>query len=290
MTIAACYLTTEGVAFAADSTTTVGVVDGLRHYNFAQKIFEIGQPSTLGIVTWGLGGFPARSHRTLIAEFADKLRNGQQLDSVQDIAGKWVEHFWPAYATDCAAPIACAKSLDAKGKPNRTKDEEDGYQGLLQTFSGGFCIGGNLLHARTPAAVEFMFGPLDTSPRALVPLSVGEMKLYGCPNILLRLVKGADPEFLQRLAASPFWKGSQTDLDALLNPSMLQPVTLLPLREAIDYAHWAVYTTIKMMKFSQLAPVCGGPVEVAVITSDRHFRWVRHKTLGVAVESSGAAW
>jgi hypothetical protein len=86
VTIAACYLTPEGVVFGADSTTTVGTPGGLRHYNYAQKIFEIGQPSTLGIVMWGMGGFPRRSHRTLIAQFADALRAGPQLASVSSSA------------------------------------------------------------------------------------------------------------------------------------------------------------------------------------------------------------
>ena len=32
-------------------------------------------------------------------------------------------------------------------------------------------------------------------------------------------------------------------------------------------------------KFSHLVPVCGGPVEVAVVTTDQPFRRVRQKTL-----------
>ena len=35
--------------------------------------------------------------------------------------------------------------------------------------------------------------------------------------------------------------------------------------------------TIKTMKFSHMAPVCGGPVEIAVVTTDRKFRWVRQR-------------
>jgi hypothetical protein len=41
------------------------------------------------------------------------------------------------------------------------------------------------------------------------------------------------------------------------------------------------------MKFSHMAPVCGGPVEVAVITTDRRFRWVRHKRFDAAIEEGG---
>ena len=62
----------------------------------------------------------------------------------------------------------------------------------------------------------------------------------------------------------------------------------LPIREAIDWVHASIYTTIQAMKFSHLAPVCGGPVEIAVITTDRPFRWVRHKRLDAALRQGGS--
>jgi hypothetical protein len=55
MTIAACYRCTEGIVLGSDSTTTyfVGTPQNPRHFNCAQKVFEIGENSTLGIVTCG---------------------------------------------------------------------------------------------------------------------------------------------------------------------------------------------------------------------------------------------
>jgi hypothetical protein len=71
MTIAACYVSPEGIVFGADSTSTYSLSAGLpflppkeRHYNFGQKIFEIGKGSTLAVVTWGLGGLTVGSYRT----------------------------------------------------------------------------------------------------------------------------------------------------------------------------------------------------------------------------------
>ena len=55
------------------------------------------------------------------------------------------------------------------------------------------------------------------------------------------------------------------------------------MRDAIDYVHSAIYCTIKAVKFSTMAQVCGGPIEIAVITSDRLFRWVRHKPWHAAI-------
>lgn len=63
--------------------------------------------------------------------------------------------------------------------------------------------------------------------------------------------------------------------------------TCVPIREAIDWVYASIYTTIKTMKFSHMAPVCGGPVEIAVITTDRLFRWVRHKRFDTAISEGG---
>jgi hypothetical protein len=56
----------------------------------------------------------------------------------------------------------------------------------------------------------------------------------------------------------------------------------MPIREAVDFVHFIVTMTAKMTKFAQLPPSVGGPAEVAVITSDRPLRWVRHKTFDAA--------
>lgn len=64
----------------------------------------------------------------------------------------------------------------------------------------------------------------------------------------------------------------------------LEPPFVLPFRESIDWVHAMLYSTIKLFKFSALPPVCGGPIEIAAITSDRPFRWVKHKSLSEALD------
>jgi predicted proteasome-type protease len=77
MTIAAAYLTSEGVVFGADSTTTFmqdggGVGQLLNH---AQKIFEVGRPGEgrLGLCTWGNAVVGTASHRTIAARLSDRI-------------------------------------------------------------------------------------------------------------------------------------------------------------------------------------------------------------------------
>jgi hypothetical protein len=79
MTIAACYLSPEGIVFGADSTSSMIVPSGssagvFHFFNHNQKLFQVGENSTLGVVTWGLGGLGSISHRMLLATLADDLK------------------------------------------------------------------------------------------------------------------------------------------------------------------------------------------------------------------------
>jgi len=73
---------------------------------------------------------------------------------------------------------------------------------------------------------------------------------------------------------------------ALISRHKLMHPTTVPIREAIDFTQACLLTTIKAMKFSNLPQVCGGPIELAVITTDRAFRWVRHKSWESAIRES----
>lgn len=57
----------------------------------------------------------------------------------------------------------------------------------------------------------------------------------------------------------------------------------VPIREAIDFIHMYLHLTIKSHKFRFGPAVCGGPIEIGFISSDRPFRWVRHKPFDSAV-------
>ncbi len=213
MTIAACYLSSEGVVFGADSTTTMFVAGrgpnatgSEHHYNYAQKIFQIGQNSTLAMTMWGLGNLGETSYRTLIAQY-DK----------------------------------------------------------------------------TPSAFEIQYNPMLTAPKPVDQLPIGTPKFWGCPNLVDRLLYGIDWEVLDDIERSEEWTGTKEKLFELITPHCLGQPQDLPIREAIDWIHASVYTTIKARKFSHLPSVCGGPVEMAVITTDRPFRWVRHKKFDSAI-------
>ena len=89
----ACYLSPEGVVLGADSTTTYGTPTSPHYFNNAQKLFEVGEDSTLGAVTWGMGGLNATSHRSLLAKLDDSLA-ATPAESALQVAERWISLFW----------------------------------------------------------------------------------------------------------------------------------------------------------------------------------------------------
>lgn len=287
MTIAGVYLSPEGVVLGADSTSSVSSDDGFHFYDFNQKLFEIGQDSTLGLLTWGLGGFVDTSYRTLIATFSDQLI-AQPATSVMDAATRWTSHLWAPY---CSSPhFVRFAELQAKAahgmQPNaagtRTADEQKEWAMLKTSLVLGFCIAGYVTPGRVPEAVHVTFRPEDGMPTP-VAITQNSIQWWGVPNFFKRLLRGADDNVLHGILASGKWSGTAQELNHIVNQHTVLPNGTLPIRDAIDYVHTCIYCTVKAIKFSGLPQVCGGPIELAVITSDRKFRWVRHKPWDAAI-------
>ncbi|OGV98196.1 MAG: hypothetical protein A2Z59_03455 [Nitrospinae bacterium RIFCSPLOWO2_02_39_17] len=45
----------------------------------------------------------------------------------------------------------------------------------------------------------------------------------------------------------------------------------------------SIFFTVKVEKFKFGPPTCGGPIEIGFISTDRFFRWVRHKPFYSAI-------
>jgi hypothetical protein len=293
VTIAACYISPEGLVLGADSTSTYAGQGGQAHYyNFAQKLFELSlepETGTLATVTWGLGGLQVNSHRTLLSQLTDEFKISPPL-SVSDVANIWSSRFWAAYS-DPKCPIAPLisqfKALDAKqaydatAAPSpsaRTQAEEQQFTQLSLTLLVGFCIGGYVQSDRAPAAFEIIFRPQLTDKPTPMPCAMGPA-FWGAPNMIQRLIMGGDDALKE-------WTGTRPELDVLMRQHTLAH-PIVPIRDAIDFVHACIYSTIKAYKFSSLSQICGGPVELAVITTDRPFRWVRHKNWDAAIADGG---
>jgi hypothetical protein len=99
-------------------------------------------------------------------------------------------------------------------------------------------------------------------------------------HLVQTILKGA-------IVNSGKWRGTDAELQAILEKFAFGHA-LLPVRDAIDFVHACIYSTIKGLKFSNFPQICGGPIEIAVITTDRRFRWVRHKNWDAAITEGDA--
>lgn len=288
MTIAGLYLSPEGIVLGADSTSSVNGPNGFHYFNFGQKLFEIGQESTFGILTWGLGGLGPVSYRALVAKLGDSLSAAAPA-SVAEVADRWVDLFYPEYIgfEDVAAAVALGAMqpydpADPGAAGCRTAEEEEQLVNLSANLRVGFCVAGYAMPGRVPDAVTVFFEPLGPRPLPQ-PAHQHVVQWWGMQNVMNRLIYGVDDDTVDTIMQSGHWTGTVDELVRALLAQPRIPRAHLPIRDAIDYVHSAIYCTIKAMKFSNLPQVCGGPIELAVITADRKFRWVRHKPWDAAI-------
>ncbi len=263
MTIAAAYLTSEGVVLGADSATAVHVQSAegpasvaqiLRH---TQKVFEIGENSRFGICTWGAGSVNGTSHRVLVARLDDALDDGATVES------------------------AAAKLVDLVGSAT---GEEASKRGELGYYLGGYDSTG-----REPACFQIGFSRDGKSK--IDKMEIGQARFSGAPQFFTRVFHGYDPrlpslvtEILAKKLNDP-----PKDLEDIVRQACdMAPIKSvgfqdLPIREAIDWIHSYLHLTVKAFKFQFGVPICGGPIEVAFISADRRFRWVCHKPFDSAI-------
>ena len=278
MTIAICYLSPEGVVFGADSTSTFGGAGELHYFNHAQKIFEIGENSTLGIVTWGLGSLGSNSYRMFVAKLADSLEASPAHD-LDEVASRWIDLIWSEYNSP-PTKLGLDRCRVLATNAARTADEEREFNSLKNVLVVGFCLGGYVLPSRVSEARVAVFDPLGTKPTPQGMVS--NIGAWGAPNMMQRLFFGFDDHLRQEIMSCGKWLGTPDELNQLFTKYMLTH-PILPIRDAIDFVYSSVFSTVKAFKFSSLSQICGGPIEIAVVTSDRNFRWVRHKQWDSAI-------
>lgn len=138
------------------------------------------------------------------------------------------------------------------------------FQALAPQLKTGFHIagyadvGGGKLEARVYRVV-LPQGEITTGPHSVF--------WDGESDVLLRLIK---PVYLQ--GAHP---GEFQEL-----PFLQIPFNFFTLQDAIDFAVYAVRTTIESIRFQPRAKTVGGPIDVLVV-KPREAYWVQRKTLGV---------
>ncbi len=262
MTIAAAYLVSDGVVFGADSSTTVqvstpsgpGVIQLLTH---SQKVFEVGNNSRLGVCTWGAGSIGRISHRTVVARLADEVNKET---TVHNAAEKLVNIVEPEFKKEGADFV-------------------------------GYYLGGWNHGSHEPACFHI---EIKREASKITPLELGLCSFSGNASFFTRVFRGFDqrlPEGLRNKIKSLLPTDIQNSFDDIFNrafnevssPLVTAGFQDLPIREAIDFIYSYLHITVKAEKFKYGPPSCGGPIEVSFISTDRRFRWVRHKPFFSAI-------
>jgi hypothetical protein len=263
MTVAILIATREGAVLGTDSTTTLtlrqrGADRVVQLFNSAQKVFEVGPVATRfvagesfagAVAVYGDGTFGPLSWRCFVSEFYCRRVGpaGGALDLPRELLdfaqAKWAE-------------------LQRAGKVPPERPIPDAGLLVAAAGKGHYRVHGGRVVIRQ-ASIE--------------PAEVGTIQFGGDATAATRLLYGYDgrlPEALRRagLDAGKFEQCAGAFRMAL-------NLDYMPLRDAIDFAHFLIYSTIKLHRYRGIAAFVGGPIEIAAVTADRGFRWIVHKPL-----------
>lgn len=258
MTVAIGIAVPEGILIAGDSRTTYGNSRGWPKIasDYTEKVYQITEK--VGAATFGWAFLNQKNIRSLIEEFKDSLAPGA---TIEEVLIPFVDFFESQYEQHIQADY--------------DKPVQEG------TTAFGFIVGGYDKDKVGRMYVCHIPGKIihdkstTSSPGAT---------WQGQIDIISRLIKGCDP----RLNRSNLPEELKKDLDA---GEYIIYFNRMNLQDAIDFAIFAVRTTIEMQRFSDgifavpgdLAGV-GGFIDVCLITG-KEFRWVQKKELRGEVPS-----
>ena len=264
MTICVSVRIPEGLILAADSMVTLeGTVNTgegakagvLQTFESANKVSQV-KDYPIGVMTWGIASISSRSIPSLIMEWEYGL--GSLLVnadfSVRKMADGLHEFIHERYN----------KSYPATERRPRLGMFIGGYSGGQFFSEQFFCEWPNRVGwqevrpNKSDGSPDFganWFGQVDALDRLV----------HGYDrNGIKELVKrGADKEVVQK------WIEDHVSELPLVFDGM-------PIQDAVDFANYAVQLTIGRFRFSMGVPVCGGDVDIAVITPDA-LHWAQRK-------------
>jgi hypothetical protein len=163
-------------------------------------------------------------------------------------------------------------------------------------FFVGYYLGGWDTKTHAPACFQITIGK---EGKKIAPLDMGVCSFSGNPIIFSRVFRGYDPRLPKNLGQElkkqlpdgevkdNFDRIFRETFGKVAAPLVAAGHKDLPMREAIDFVHHYLHTTIKTTKFMFGAPDCGGAIEVGFITTDRRFRWGCHKGFSSAINEQG---
>jgi hypothetical protein len=283
MTICVSVKVSEGLVLAADSTAAIQGALGkgpsgiLKTYDHVRKLSHI-KDYPIGTLAWGTALIGARSIESLIKEYEytlpsveEELKKGKDgriqgkakpvppfKFSVEEIAGGLLRHIVDFYKAEFnSQPVEKRPGLGilVSGYSSRQFFPEQWLISLPKS--------GELQRIRPDVNGKPDFGAI----------------WFGLTDAIVRLHWGRDDGAADILAQR--FNVPPEQINEILAP-LQYPVIFdgMPLQDAIDYAVYLVNVAIGRYRFVIGAPLCGGEIDVAVITPDT-FTWIQRKTWSV---------
>ncbi len=264
MTICVSVRTPEGLVLAADSMVslegTVNTPQGsqtgiFQTFEFANKVMQL-KDYPIGVMSWGMASISNRSIQSLIMEFEYDYKSlkDNKTYTVKNIANDLLTELKAKY--DTAYPTS-------------------GQQPLLGLYIGGYS-------SRQFFSDQYTYEFPKSTDWAVVRKNKPDgnpdfgANWYGQTGTLIRLIKGYDlvslDELIKRGADKAIiqqWVNDNASEMRLIFDGM-------PIQDAVDFADYAVQVTIGAFRFMAGPPLCGGNIDIAVITPAA-FHWAKRK-------------
>lgn len=269
MTICVSVKVGEGLVLAADSKVVLeGIVQSpqgvqqktiLQHFDYANKVTHF-KDYPIGVLNWGLASINNRTIQSLIMEFeynyppiVDKADY-----TVKEIAGQLIEFIKVKYEL---------AFHDVNARPSL---------GLLIGGYSSNTFFGEKYSYEFPHSADLA----DLRPDNPDGTPNFGANWFGMTDALQRLVLGFDSQALQELVNRGV---DPTLIQGWISdgvPSLPLVFDGMPVQDAIDFAEYAIQVVIGRFRFGIGIPLCGGEIDIAVITPNT-FRWAKRKQWGM---------
>lgn len=272
MSICVLVKVPEGLVLAADSASSIegGPVlpDGnpgppgiLKVFYGATKVNQI-RNFPVGVMTYGVGSFKARTISSLIQEFGNREDVRSIDDNVDELdVEKLSLAFWEFIKSKYD------ESFSEIPETNRPRC--------------GFIISGYSRKDFFPEEYSLVLpqnGPTRLRPPKDNMPNFGA-NWFGLTDAIVRLHHGRDDRLFQILLDEGLDHAVVEKLKGVVSQHLQYPVPFwaMPISDAVDYAAFVVRTTIDRYKFVIGAPLCGGGIDIAKITRKEGFKWALNK-------------
>jgi len=282
MTVCVSVKVSEGLVLAADSTATIqgtlkqggqNTAGILKTYDHMRKLSHV-KDYPIGTLTWGTALVGSRSVESLIKEYEHSLPSlEEEQEKIKELRMRGEADIDKRYEYNL-------KEI-AEGLLNHIRkfyDAEFEIQPNEQRPSLGILVSGYssskffprqwLINLPTSTRLEEVRPDVSDKP------SFGA-NWFGLTDAIKRLHFGRDDQAIHIL--TEHFQVSPQEIHELL-ARLEYPVVFdgMPLQDAIDYAVYLINVAIGRYRFVIGAPLCGGEIDVAVITPNE-FTWIQRK-------------